>query len=348
MAPSDGGCGRAPGLVHQARRALVQRDQAGLPPGLGRELRRQTRDPRVEHPVQPRRPGLGEVQQRECVRASAHAARSKPSKPAVPRNRPSTSAGEVLTPASARLDRVVEVGQRAPAGARARDRRPGRTPAPGASAGPARRRPARAARPSSRASSASPRASAGVVGVAGRPHQRRSPPAATASCLRRRAAARPRASSTARAVATGTPCRNATPSFAPNVYGARPASRSRSVAGSGRHPPTSSAVADAGEEAAEVCQRDDLAGRAVAGRGHAPASHVGVEQGDQRRAQRRGRRRPPGRAGCAAARRPPRARVRRSSQGAPPTARASIRSPWKAGWSVAPTAEVRPGCPCRS
>ena len=66
VAPSDAGADRTTGGVHQAHRALVHHDQAGLPPGLGGELRGQAGDPGVEHPVQPGRTGLGEVQHREA------------------------------------------------------------------------------------------------------------------------------------------------------------------------------------------------------------------------------------------------------------------------------------------
>ena len=82
-------------------------------------------------------------------------------------------------------------------------------------------------------------------------------------------------------MATGTPCSSATPSFAPNLYGARPARASASAAGQ-RRPVVGESLAAAGEQAAEVGQRDDLAGGAVAGRGQR-RQDVGVEQGDQAR-----------------------------------------------------------------
>ncbi len=88
------------------------------------------------------------------------------------------------------------------------------------------------------ASRSSPRESAASYGSRG---ARTS--ATSAAVTVRACAAASRASSasrTARAVATGTPCRNATPSFVPNRYGATPAPARASVAGT-RAPPASRA-----------------------------------------------------------------------------------------------------------
>ena len=324
MAPRDAGADRTTGGVHQARRALVHHDQAGLPPGVG-----------------------GELRGRPVTRASSiRCSRAAPVSASVQhREADAVGAGREVEAVEARgaeeaavdergggADRRPATGRRRPRGAAALRSRC-------AIAGPVTRNDTGAW--SIRGPSSSPASAQqpgvhggqhrvapdqrGDVGIPGRPHQRdlRRGDGQRLGGVHpgvvRRAGPRGRWRPARPGAARRPPSRR-------SAYGARPARASASAAGSVA-PSSVERLAAAGEQAAEVGQRDDLAGGAVAGRGHAPAGTSASSRAT--RAVASAGEMPVSGSSRVRSRVATTARVvRRSSHGAVPTARASIRSPW--------------------